>query len=165
MSRNSSTPMHLLAIPRLRSRIAGKLSRIIQVPDSHIIAKTGRAWEHVTVPQSSGLMASRRSGRDIRRLFSIPSKRALATHTPLPEKDCTSLTPPYPLLQKKLEHTQRHYLGGRPLSLAEKILYSHLDDPSKSFEGLGSNGRVRGERYLQLKPARVAMQDASAQCV
>ena len=110
-------------------------------------------------------MASRRSGRDIQRLLSISSKRGFAAHSPLPEKDCTSLTPPYPLLKKKLEHTQKHYLGGRPLSLAEKILYSHLDDPAKSLEGLGSNGRVRGERYLQLRPARVAMQDASAQCV
>ncbi|CAL8072565.1 unnamed protein product [Calicophoron daubneyi] len=45
---------------------------------------------------------------------------------------------------------------GRPLSLAEKILYSHLDDPK---------GAVieRGKSYLMLRPDRVAMQDATAQ--
>lgn len=91
------------------------------------------------------------------------SRRSLATHVTTPEKDCRTLTPPYPTLLKRLQHLQANFLGGRPLSLAEKILYSHLDDPEKAFSGLGANGRVRGERYLQLKPARVAMQDASAQ--
>ncbi|KAF8337925.1 uncharacterized protein EI90DRAFT_3144323 [Cantharellus anzutake] len=95
-------------------------------------------------------MGPHKSIRNIQRLLSFYSKRALATHSSLQDKDCTSLTPPYPLL---------------PLSLAEKILFSHLDDPSKSLDGAGANGIVRGERYLQLKPARVAMQDASAQQV
>jgi len=45
---------------------------------------------------------------------------------------------------------------GRPLTLSEKILYSHLDDP----EG---QEIVRGESYLRLRPDRVAMQDATAQ--
>jgi homoaconitase len=103
------------------------------------------------------------SHKSVQRLLSFSSKRALATRSSLQDKDCTSLTPPYPALVKKLEHVQQHYLGGRPLSLAEKILFSHLDDPSKSLGGVGANGIVRGERYLQLKPARVAMQDASAQ--
>jgi len=44
--------------------------------------------------------------------------------------------------------------------LAEKILYSHLNDPEKS---LADGGTIRGEAYLQLRPGRVAMQDASAQ--
>jgi homoaconitase len=44
--------------------------------------------------------------------------------------------------------------------LAEKILYSHVHDPEKSFSG---GGHIRGEAYLQLSPGRVAMQDASAQ--
>jgi aconitate hydratase len=44
----------------------------------------------------------------------------------------------------------------KPLTLTEKILYSHLDDPS---------GQVieRGKSYLNLRPDRVAMQDATAQ--
>ncbi len=48
-------------------------------------------------------------------------------------------------------------LVGRPLTLAEKILYTHLwDNPaSESFE--------RGKSYVDFKPDRVAMQDATAQ--
>jgi aconitate hydratase len=44
----------------------------------------------------------------------------------------------------------------RPLTLSEKILYSHLDDPH-------NQDIVRGESYLRLRPDRVAMQDATAQ--
>ena len=44
---------------------------------------------------------------------------------------------------------------GRPLTLAEKILISHLDDPTADFE--------RGVTYNDLRPDRVAMQDATAQ--
>lgn len=44
----------------------------------------------------------------------------------------------------------------RPLTLSEKILYSHLDDPA--------NQEIkRGVSYLRLRPDRVAMQDATAQ--
>jgi len=45
---------------------------------------------------------------------------------------------------------------GRPLTLSEKILYSHLDNPE-------AQSIVRGESYLRLRPDRVAMQDATAQ--
>jgi aconitate hydratase len=44
----------------------------------------------------------------------------------------------------------------RPLTLTEKILYGHLDDPA-------SADLRAGESYLQLRPDRVAMQDATAQ--
>ena len=44
----------------------------------------------------------------------------------------------------------------RPLTLSEKVLYSHLDDPA-------NQDIVRGESYLKLRPDRVAMQDATAQ--
>lgn len=44
----------------------------------------------------------------------------------------------------------------RPLTLAEKVLYGHLDDPK-------NQEIVRGESYLNLRPDRVAMQDATAQ--
>ncbi|KAL1602800.1 Aconitate hydratase mitochondrial [Paraconiothyrium brasiliense] len=44
----------------------------------------------------------------------------------------------------------------RPLAFAEKILYSHLDDPhNQEIE--------RGTSYLKLRPDRVACQDATAQ--
>lgn len=86
-------------------------------------------------------------------------RRCLATHAPLPEKNCSSITPPYSALLEKLGLV-RKLLNNRPLTLAEKILYSHLHDPEKS---LASRGQIRGEAYLQLSPERVAMQDASAQ--
>ena len=44
----------------------------------------------------------------------------------------------------------------RPLTLSEKILYGHLDDPH-------NQDIVRGQSYLKLRPDRVAMQDATAQ--
>ncbi|PTU18116.1 hypothetical protein P175DRAFT_0511566 [Aspergillus ochraceoroseus IBT 24754] len=44
----------------------------------------------------------------------------------------------------------------RPLTYAEKVLYSHLDDPhGQDIE--------RGKSYLKLRPDRVACQDATAQ--
>lgn len=44
----------------------------------------------------------------------------------------------------------------RPLTLSEKIVYGHLDDPH--------NQEIdRGRTYLRLRPDRVAMQDATAQ--
>ena len=44
---------------------------------------------------------------------------------------------------------------GRPLTLAEKILVNHLDRPDQELE--------RGESYVDYRPDRVAMQDATAQ--
>lgn len=86
-------------------------------------------------------------------------RRSLATHAPFYEKDCSSITPPYAQLIEKWEYV-RELLNNRPLTLAEKILYSHLNDAEKSLSG---GGKIRGESYLQLTPQRVAMQDASAQ--
>lgn len=46
---------------------------------------------------------------------------------------------------------------GRPLTLAEKILYAHL------YDGAATERYVRGESYVNFAPDRVAMQDATAQ--
>ncbi|MCB9233572.1 MAG: aconitate hydratase [Bacteroidia bacterium] len=46
---------------------------------------------------------------------------------------------------------------GRPMTLSEKILYSHLYD-GKATEAFG-----RGKSYVDFSPDRVAMQDATAQ--
>ena len=53
--------------------------------------------------------------------------------------------------------TARERIGGRPMTLAEKILYAHLYDESSTrlFK--------RGEDYVNFRPDRVAMQDATAQ--
>src|ERR1041385_6943514 len=45
---------------------------------------------------------------------------------------------------------------GRPLTLAEKLVYGHLDDPQGAE-------LTRGVSYLDLRPDRVTMQDATAQ--
>src|SRR4051812_5607634 len=47
-------------------------------------------------------------------------------------------------------------LTGSPLTLAEKILYSHLYNPA-------TTAYERGKKYVDFAPDRVAMQDATAQ--
>jgi len=61
----------------------------------------------------------------------------------------------YTELPSKIEKARK--LVNRPLTLSEKILYSHLWDvlPAKPFG--------RGEDYVNFGPDRVAMQDATAQ--
>lgn len=44
---------------------------------------------------------------------------------------------------------------GRPLTLTEKILFTHMESQVKDY--------VRGEQYVNFRPDRVAMQDATAQ--
>ncbi|KAK0941627.1 Aconitate hydratase mitochondrial [Friedmanniomyces endolithicus] len=83
-------------------------------------------------------------------------------------------TPADTPLSKKVEMTnweKGHYINyakmnetlnivrqrlNKPMTYAEKILYSHLDDPhGQEIE--------RGKSYLKLRPDRVACQDATAQ--
>ncbi|KAL9592239.1 MAG: hypothetical protein Q9179_006919 [Wetmoreana sp. 5 TL-2023] len=80
------------------------------------------------------------------------------------QTDVSSRSPPYPKIIRKL-HAVRSVLGiNRQLTLAEKILYSHLDNPEDSLLSNTQNGsHIRGNANLKLKPDRVAMQDASAQ--
>src|SRR5712671_4489515 len=60
----------------------------------------------------------------------------------------------YAGLPGKIETARK--LTGQPLTLAEKILYTHLfQPPSKAYE--------RGKDYVDFAPDRVAMQDATAQ--
>nr|BAN21265.1 aconitase, mitochondrial [Riptortus pedestris] len=61
---------------------------------------------------------------------------------------------PYEKLEKNLAIIRKRL--NRPLTLSEKVLYSHLDDPQKQ-------DIERGVSYLRLRPDRVAMQDATAQ--
>ncbi|CAN6643901.1 homocitrate dehydratase, mitochondrial [Trichomonascus vanleenenianus] len=74
-------------------------------------------------------------------------------------KEFKSRTPPYAALVDRLTSVRR--ILDRPLTLSEKILYSHLANVEDSLAG--KNGKIRGEAYLKLHPDRVAMQDASAQ--
>ena len=61
----------------------------------------------------------------------------------------------YSNFPKRVDAARKHV--GRPLTLAEKILYAHLYNESdvRPFR--------RGEDYVNFRPDRVAMQDATAQ--
>ena len=59
----------------------------------------------------------------------------------------------YRTMSKK--HDKARKLLGRPLTLAEKILFGHLLDIEDEPK--------RGKSYVELQPDRVAMQDATAQ--
>ena len=69
--------------------------------------------------------------------------------------DMTMLEAFYRAYKGKVEHVRR--ILKRPLTLAEKILYAHLYDAAdvKDYK--------RGEDYVNFRPDRVAMQDATAQ--
>lgn len=76
------------------------------------------------------------------------STRIIPETTPeLVEKVLKRIEDTYGILKKRL---------GRGLTLSEKILLSHLDDPQ-------AQPLARGEATLRLRPDRVAMQDATAQ--
>ena len=61
----------------------------------------------------------------------------------------------YARMPERVEAAKK--LLGRPMTLAEKILYSHL------WDNLGDKPFVRGTDYVDFAPDRVAMQDATAQ--
>jgi len=61
----------------------------------------------------------------------------------------------YNRLGERVEAARR--VVGRPLTLAEKILYSHL------YAGIPTQAFERGKAYVDFAPDRVAMQDATAQ--
>ncbi|MCD6023121.1 MAG: acnA [Fibrobacteria bacterium] len=60
----------------------------------------------------------------------------------------------YASLEKAHAHARKTL--GRPLTLAEKILWSHMDDKNQG-------PLTRGKSFVLLRPDRVAMQDATAQ--
>lgn len=91
-------------------------------------------------------------------------KRHLATHAnmfPSVSKNFQTKVPPYAKLLTNLDKIKQ-ITNNAPLTLAEKILYSHLCDPEESITS-SDLSTIRGNKYLKLNPDRVAMQDASAQ--
>ena len=61
----------------------------------------------------------------------------------------------YQTLGEKIKMTRK--LVGKPLTLSEKILYSHL------WNKLPESPYSRGNDYVDFKPDRIACQDATAQ--
>lgn len=86
------------------------------------------------------------------RSFILPSRAASSS----------SVTPPYGKLIANLQII-KDLTSKEPMTLSEKILYSHLDNVEETLGSSDSLKPFRGEKYLKLNPDRVAMQDASAQ--
>ncbi len=61
----------------------------------------------------------------------------------------------YALMAERIEAARK--VVNKPLTLTEKVLYSHLD------QGLADRAYTRGDSYVDFSPDRVAMQDATAQ--
>jgi len=101
-----------------------------------------------------GLLRSQRrvASRAVQQAVTAGSGRrglaALSNHEP-------GTTLPYDTIQQRLATVKKHIPG--PLTLAEKIVYGHLDHPADAAS------IKRGVSYLKLRPDRVAMQDATAQ--
>lgn len=87
-----------------------------------------------------------------KRCFSVSPIVAAASQVAISKFDKTGL--PYAKLESRLKVVRDRLK--RPLTLSEKVLYSHLDDPK-------NQDITRGTSYLRLRPDRVAMQDATAQ--
>ncbi|KAK0636320.1 aconitase family-domain-containing protein [Bombardia bombarda] len=104
-----------------------------------------------------------RSGGALKRAFQAQQLRRVA-HTPTRHfSNGPSLPPTYERLHAKYTEVRR-VLGSQRLTLAEKILYSHLNNVEDSLLSNTNNGRdIRGKANLKLNPDRVNMQDASAQ--
>ena len=82
------------------------------------------------------------------RCFHISPLAMAAQKVAMSKLDASSYLP-HVQLQEKLEIVKNRLK--RPMTLSEKILYSHLDDPK-------NQDIVRGQSYLRLRPDRVAMQ-------
>ncbi|KAJ8922957.1 hypothetical protein NQ315_001503 [Exocentrus adspersus] len=86
------------------------------------------------------------------RCFHVSPLAAAAARVAMSRFDTDPL--PYEKLNQTLQIIKKRL--NRPLTLSEKVLYSHIDQPdTQEIE--------RGVSYLRLRPDRVAMQDATAQ--
>ncbi|PTB69696.1 aconitase iron-sulfur domain-containing protein [Trichoderma citrinoviride] len=120
------------------------------------IELAGRSGGAMTLSQSLLRRASSRSAAGaLNRALRTPSSNRFST--------VSSLPPTYEKLLTRYTDVRR-VLGRQRLTLAEKILYSHLDNVEESLLTNTDGGRsIRGKANLLLKPDRVNMQDASAQ--
>ncbi|KAL2157721.1 hypothetical protein VTH06DRAFT_5204 [Thermothelomyces fergusii] len=104
-----------------------------------------------------------RSGVALKRAFQAQQFCRAARARAYSNSTGALLPPTYERLYNKYAEVRR-VLGTQRLTLAEKILYSHLDNVEESLLSNTNNGRdIRGNANLKLRPDRVNMQDASAQ--
>ncbi|KAL3674041.1 hypothetical protein V7S43_001723 [Phytophthora oleae] len=100
-----------------------------------------------------------RAARQSMRSTAMKASMSSSCGVPVPlsvldPKGSPTIDQTYEKMEKNL-FTVRKTNGNKPLTLAEKIIYGHLDDATTKAK--------RGETYLKLRPDRVAMQDATAQ--
>ena len=91
-------------------------------------------------------------------LSSLLDKDAFIPYKKMQDKCVAAGEPRYNLLTYSPSHSLnivRQRLN-RPLTLSEKVVYGHLDNPHDA-------DLQRGVSYLKLRPDRVACQDATAQ--
>uniref|UniRef100_A0A915ABB1 Aconitate hydratase, mitochondrial n=1 Tax=Parascaris univalens TaxID=6257 RepID=A0A915ABB1_PARUN len=105
----------------------------------------------MTLVRMTGLSSSITALRPYYRLLHMSALRA--ANVPISRFEPHHYLP-YEKLEKNVAIVRKKL--NRPLTLSEKILYGHLDDPAKQ-------DIRRGSSYLRLRPDRVAMQDATAQ--
>ncbi|EEP77099.1 aconitate hydratase [Uncinocarpus reesii 1704] len=105
------------------------------------------------------------SARAVAQRSPLRRYRTFATEATSPARpQNTNRSPPYPKILSRLSEVRRVLGSDRPLTLAEKVVYSHLDNAEESLLTGTENGKnIRGQANLKIKPDRVAMQDASAQ--
>eukprot|EP00461_Guttulinopsis_vulgaris_P001088 UN01088 len=108
--------------------------------------KTQKVQKHAKPTKKAAKKVSKKVNRTTKRNFS--AKVPLSPLEPNTEL-------PYEKLAANLETVRKHIK--RPLTLAEKVVYSHLDNADDAAD------IVRGQTFLKLRPDRVAMQDATAQ--
>lgn len=75
-----------------------------------------------------------------------------------PKNRPVTLDESYGRMEKNI-HRMKSLMQNKKFTLAEKIIYGHLDENDNDIKDLP----VRGQTYLKLRPDRVAMQDATAQ--
>lgn len=125
------------------------MHRQARAPKSH--AKTSKKTQKARVQPNKAAKKVKKVAHLAKRQF---SGAASAENVPLSPLE-PHTTVPYEKLAANLEVVRKHIT--RPLTFAEKVVYSHLDDPNQAAE------IVRGKTFLNLRPDRVAMQDATAQ--
>lgn len=108
--------------------------------------------------KSAIIMLAGRSKRILKRTWMITPESLLSSS--IREWKMLNITKIRDLYENAaVRHERARHVLGRGLTLAEKILVSHLEVDSKDFDSLPS----RRTDYCDLHPDRVAMQDATAQ--
>ncbi|KAF5840054.1 mitochondrial aconitate hydratase [Dunaliella salina] len=110
-----------------------------------------RAWSQQCWAQQTGAVPSSSLLLHVRPFSAISNMEKVPMSKPEPTE---FINERYAAMEQRLKVVQKRL--NQPMTLAEKIVYGHLDEPE-------TQPLERGVSYLKLRPDRVAMQDATAQ--